>query len=144
MRITFNKTSLGLPIMRRSVFCKTVSLVMGIAVAMSLPEPLVQQVPMVQAAAVINMLVIGVMIILAGMATWHPVYNGRIPPAVRGGVIAAFVHLDFIIYMWPDQSLFWQTMLFAAIYGALLDHFATKLYGDGLVLAKDLQPPAGA
>ncbi|PIQ75753.1 hypothetical protein COU78_00075 [Candidatus Peregrinibacteria bacterium CG10_big_fil_rev_8_21_14_0_10_49_24] len=141
MRIALNKTTLSLPIVRRSAFCKSVSLVMGIAIAISLPAPLVQQVPMVQAAAIINALIIGVMIALAGVLVWQPVLNGRFHPVLRGGVLAAFVHLDFIIYLWPDQSLFWQTILFAAVYGALLDYFATRLFGEGMVLAKDMQPP---
>lgn len=143
MRIALSRKTFGLPIVKRSAFCKSVSLVMGIAIAISLPEPLVQQVPMVQMAAIINALIIGVMIALAGVMVWHPVLNARFLPIPRGAVLAAFVHLDFIIYLWPDRSLFWQTILFAAVYGALLDYFATRFFGEGEALTKDLRVPSG-
>lgn len=143
MRLSFDKQAFRRPFMKRMGFCKGISLVMGILIVVGLPEPLVSQVPLVRAAAIINALIIGGVIGMAGLMTWHPVLRSRILPAPRGAVIAAFIHLDFIIYLWPDQSVFWQTVVFALAYGALLDYFATRMFGEGAVLLADVQPPMG-
>jgi len=107
------------------------SLLASIAVAFTLPAELIEKVPMVQAAMIVNGLIIGTMLALAGVFTWHPVFKARLHPIFRGALIAAFVHLDYTIYTWPDQPLFWKTMIIAAVFGAVIDQMATQLYGEG-------------
>ena len=85
----------------------------------------------VQAGMIINGLVIGTMLTLVGVFTWHPVFKFRIHPIFRGAFISAFVHLGYTIYTWPDQPLFWKTMIIAAVFGAVIDQMATQLYGEG-------------
>lgn len=86
---------------------------------------------MVQAAMIINGILIGAFITLAGFITWHPMLKFRIHPLLRGALMASFVHLDYTIYTWPDQPIFWKTIIIAAIFGALVDMMATQLFGEG-------------
>ncbi|MDA1209032.1 MAG: hypothetical protein O2904_03295 [bacterium] len=128
----------NLPIVKRSAFCKTIGLLVGIAVAMSLPAEIVEAVPMIRAAAVVNILIASVFVAVMGLFTHHPVFKKRIHPLVRGGVIAAFVHVDFVIYMWPNQSQFWMAIGYAFAFGAVLDMLATQLFGEGKVLTEGI------
>ena len=129
---------LSIPIAKRKFFCISISLLVSVAVALTLPAELIEKVPMVQAGMIINGLVIGMMLTFAGVFTWHPVFKFRIHPIFRGAVIAAFVHLDYTIYTWSDQPLFWKTMIAAAVFGALVDLMATQLYGEGEKLMKGM------
>ena len=52
--------------------------------------------------------------------------------------MAAFVHLDFTIYTWSNQPLFWKTMIIAAMFGAVIDMMATQLYGEGETLMEGM------
>ncbi len=129
---------LALPIAKRKFFCIGISLLASIVVAYSLPEELIKNVPMVQAAMIINGLIIGTMLTFAGVFTWHPVFKFRIHPIFRGAIIAAFVHLDYTIYTWSDKPLFWKTMVIAAVFGALVDLMATQLFGEGKKLLEGM------
>lgn len=123
--------SLSLPIAKRKFFCVGASLFASLIVAFTLPAELIEKVPMVQAAMIINGLIIGTMLTFVGLFTWHPAFKFRMHPIFRGAIIAAFVHLDYTIYTWPDQPLFWKTMIIAAVFGATIDQLATQLYGEG-------------
>ncbi|HCI03298.1 MAG: hypothetical protein CL969_00185 [Euryarchaeota archaeon] len=129
---------LSLPLAKRKFFCIGASLLASIAVAFTLPAELIEKVPMVQAGMIINGLVIGTMLTFVGVFTWHPVFKFRMHPIFRGALIAAFVHLDYTIYTWSDQPLFWKTMIIAAVFGAVIDQMATQLYGEGDKLLKGM------
>jgi len=129
---------LALPFAKRKLFCVGISSVLAVIVAFTLPTELVETVPMVRAATIINGLIIGAFLTIAGVITWHPVFRFRVHPIFRGAAIAAFVHLDFTIYTWPDQPLFWKTMIIAAIFGAVIDLMATQLFGEGKELMEGM------
>ena len=121
---------------KRKSFIMFLCLLAGIGVAASLPADVVETVPMVRAAGVINALVIGMAITLAGHVNWHPVFQCSVPSFLRGGVIAAIVHLDYVIYIWPDQGAFWIATASAAIFGSIVDASASKLFGEGKTLCE--------
>ena len=126
------------PYVKRKMFVMLCCLAAGIGIAYSLPAEVVSSVPMVRAGAIINALIVGMGITLVGHVNWHPVFQCTIPAAARGAVIAAFVHLDYVIYIWPDQRAFWIATATAAVFGAVVDASATKLYGNGKTLAADV------
>jgi len=128
---TFTMNPLTLPIAKRKFFCVGVSTIAAILVALTLPEELITNVPMVQAGAIINGVIMGTMITFAGVFTWHPLFKMRLHPLIRGALMAAFVHLDYTIYTWPEQPVFWKTMAIAAVFGALIDMMATQMFGEG-------------
>lgn len=132
------KSVLQIPLAKRILFCFLFSIFSGSIVGMSMPESLVNDVPMVPMAAMINLLLIGGLIAISGLETWSYTFHRRVHPVFRGAAIAATIHLDFIVYIWPDQTAFWQAILYAAVYGALLDVFATQLFGQGKSLMKGL------
>jgi len=129
---------LSLPFFKRKLFCVGITTILAVIVAFTLPSELIKTVPMVRAATIINGLIIGVLLTFAGFITWHPIFRFRIHPIFRGAIIAAFVHLDFTIYTWSDQPLFWKTMIIAAIFGAMIDLMATQLFGEGQELMEDM------
>ena len=126
------------PFIKRKLFCVLVCLAAAILIAFTLPQELVDNVPMVRAATIINGLIIGVFITVAGVVTWHPMFKFRFHPLLRGASIAAFVHLDYTIYTWTDQPLFWKTMIIAAVFGAVIDMMATQLFGEGQKLLEGM------
>jgi len=126
------------PFFKRKTFCILVCLAAAILIAFTLPQELVDNVPMVRAATIINGILIGAFITLAGLITWHPMLKFRIHPIMRGAVMAAFVHLDYTIYTWPDPPLFWKTMIIAAVFGAVIDMMATQLFGEGQKLMEGM------
>lgn len=132
------KSPLQIPFCQRKYFCVLVSVAAGLYMAFSMPGDLVALVPMVRAAVIVNALILGFVITLAGVANRQPVFGFRFHPLLRGAVIGALIHLDFMIYAWSDQRVFWSTIIMAAIFGALLDWVATMLFGEGRKLTKDL------
>jgi len=127
-----------LPIAKRKFFCVGISTIAAILVALTLPAELIEKVPLVRAGAIINGVITGSFITLAGVFTWHPVFKMRLHPLFRGAMIAAFVHLDYTIYTWPQQDVFWKTLAIAAVFGAVIDLMATQLFGEGEKLMEGL------
>lgn len=126
------------PLMKRIVFCVTVSIICGVLVGASMPSALVKTIPMLPVAAALNVLLIGGLIALAGLETWSYAFHRAVNPLFRGAAIAATVHLDFVVYIWPNQTAFWKAIIYAAVFGALLDLFATHLFGQGKELRAGL------
>ena len=124
------------PLTKRKLFCVGISLLVFGAIAFTLPQETIDDVPMIQAGIIVNGLLLGFVITIIGHIRFHTVWKMKFHPIVRGALIGAFVHLDNTIYTWADQPLFWKTMAFAAVFGGLLDMFATQLYGDGKVLTE--------
>ncbi|MBU0458509.1 hypothetical protein KJ652_00645 [Patescibacteria group bacterium] len=129
---------MNLPFFKRKLFCVGISTLAACIVAFTLPTELIAEVPMVRAATIINGMIIGTLITVAGFVTWHPIFKFRIHPILRGSIMAAFVHLDFTIYTWSNQPLFWKTMIIAAMFGAVIDMMATQLYGEGETLMEGM------
>lgn len=126
------------PIVKRKMFCMLICIAAGIILALSLPGPLVNRVPLAQAGAIVNGMIMGAMLTMAGLVNWHPAFNMRLHPIIRGGMLAAVVHLNYVIYAWYDQSTFWTTILLAAIFGAVVDALATQMFGEGKKLAQNI------
>jgi hypothetical protein len=127
------------PYSKRKLFCIGMCLLTGLAVAATLPQQLVSQVPLVRAAAVINSLVLGMMLTFAGFVTRHPLWKFRFHPLWRGAAVAAIVHLDYVIYAWTDQRTFWSTLIVAALFGAVVDVIATFYFGEGQKLREGME-----
>ncbi|MBU2213166.1 hypothetical protein KJ996_00835 [Patescibacteria group bacterium] len=126
------------PLFKRKTFCILVCLAAALLIAYTLPQELVDNVPMVRAATIINGVLIGAFLTFAGFVTWNPMMKMRIHPLMRGAALAAFVHLDYTIYTWPDPPLFWKTMIIAAVFGAVVDMMATQLFGEGEMLLEGM------
>ncbi len=122
----------------RKVFCIGSAVLVAAIIAQILPRELLENVPMIRAALFIHGLVLGFFLTLAGPFNRLPLWDLRFHPILRGGLMAAFVHLDFTIYTWMDPPVFWRTIVFAAIFGAIIDTIATQLFGDGKKLLRDL------
>lgn len=129
---------LTIPFCKRKYFCILVSVAAGLYMAFSMPSDLIALVPMVRAAVIVNALILGLVISIAGVANRHPYFGFRFHPLLRGALIGALIHLDFMIYAWSDQRVFWSTIIMAALFGALLDWVASMLFGEGRKLTKDL------
>jgi hypothetical protein len=93
---------------------------------------------MAQTAIIINALVMGFVLTIIGVFDWQPVFRIRMHPLWRGAAVAAFVHLDYAITMWPDQPTFWKVIIIAAVFGAVIDLLATQLFGEGQQLLKGM------
>lgn len=132
------KQTLHVPLAQRIAFCVVVSIACGVLIGGTMPLDLVQQIPMLPVAAALNILLIGGLIALAGLETWSYAFHRTVSPLFRGAAIAATVHLDFVVYIWPNQTAFWKAIIYAAVFGAMLDLFATRLFGQGKSLRKGL------
>ena len=93
---------------------------------------------MIRAAMIINGIIIGGFLTLVGRIDFHPIWKMTIHPFFRGAVVAAFVHLDFVIYSWGNQPLFWKSIFFAAIFGGVVDLLATQTFVKGKVLGEGI------
>ncbi len=124
------------PFAQRVLFCMGIALAIFLALMLLLPETFVSRVPMIREATIIHGLILGWGLALSGFVNWCPFLQTRIHPFLRGALITAFLHLDFAIYTWPVNLLFWKMILTAAAFGGALDLLATDLFGDGKKLAK--------
>lgn len=127
------------PLHQRIIFCVVTSFICGLIVGGSMPVHLVRQIPMLPVAAALNILLIGGLIGLSGLETWSYAFHRTVHPLFRGAAIAATIHIDFIVFIWPDQTAFWKALLYAGIFGGLLDLLASQLFGQGKELRKGLR-----
>jgi len=127
-----------LPLVKRKIFCVGICLIVSILVAATFPAELVERVPFVRAGMIINGLIMGTLLTMAGFVTWHPLLKFRLHPIFRGAFVAAFVHIDYTIYTWGDQPTFWKTIAIAAVFGAVIDMLATQLFGEGKTLLEGM------
>ena len=129
----------SLPYVRRKLLCCSLGLLAGAAMAVTMPVDVVTEMPLVQAGAVINGLLMGLMVSVVGFISVHPLFKIKIPVFLRGAVVAAFVHLDFVVYIWDDQPAFWSTIAMAAVFGGVVDLIASSVAGNGKVLNEGMQ-----
>ena len=135
----YMKQLLRIPLYQRIVFCIGTSLLCGLVVGSTMPTALVRHLPMLPLAAALNILLIGGLIAISGVETWSYAFHRTVNPLFRGAAIAATVHLDFVIFIWPDQTAFWKAIVYASAFGGLLDLLATQLFGQGKALRKGIR-----
>jgi hypothetical protein len=110
---------------KRILFCLLFSLGSGAIITVN------TSLFIVSAAVVVHLQIIGLLIALSGIVVWPSSIHRNVLPLIRGALVASVLHLDFVIAIWSDQTSFWQAVVFAAVYGALLDFFTTRLFGQG-------------
>lgn len=91
---------------------------------------------------IVNRVIIGAMVFLAGFIKFHPICGIRMYPLFRGFVIGAFVSLDLALGVFMEkvdgesQKIFWMTIIAGGVYGAIIDFIATKFSAEGEDLLK--------
>jgi hypothetical protein len=89
-------------------------------------------------AIITNRLLLGVVIGFAWAFTHHPVCGFPIPWYVRGVFAGVVVSLT-LAFSWLAAngvvSIFWYTLLAWAVYGLVIDFFATKFGWEGKEIA---------
>ena len=139
------KETLSLPIVKRIAIAKFLGLCGGLLcisfVAKEMPEIWDLKNPLFW-TIVINRIVLGVMVGIAGFMTIHPIFKFRCFPFLRGAVFGAFVSLSLafggIIGNTSSEAMtiFWATIIIGAVYGLIIDIVATKFGGEGKELLK--------
>ena len=136
----------SLPIVKRKLICVSLGLFFGFLCAFlaSTGNPTLKADPNFWGSAlmwsiVFNRVLIGFVILLAGVITVHPVFKFRFYPWLRGALIGALVSLDIsiasLISDAPDKwSIFWITIVAGVIWGLIIDVVATKFAGEGKIL----------
>ena len=119
------------PLTKRKLFCVGISLITFALIAKTIPAETAEAVPMFYAATLIHGLILGWAITVIGVFDWNPIFDIRMHSLLRGGVVGVFIHLDYTIYTWTQPEIFWKTIVFALVFGAVLDFIATILFGEG-------------
>ncbi len=139
------KKTLSLPIVKRIAIAKVLGLGAGLLcvsfAAKEMPEIWDCKNPLFW-TIVINRVVLGVMVGIAGFMTIHPIFKFKCFPFLRGAVFGAFVSLDLafgglIGNNAPEaMMIFWATIIAGTVYGMIIDIVATKFGGEGKELLK--------
>lgn len=131
-----------LPMVQRKAICGIIGIAFGFLFAYLYSiRPELQNYPNFWGSALmwsilVNRLMIGIVIFIAGVFTVIPLFNWRFAPWFRGLMLGAFVSLD--LALWPltinldnAWSIFWFTIGAGAFYGLIIDIVATKITGEG-------------
>ena len=90
----------------------------------------------------VNRIVLGFVVAIAGFITVHPFLGFKVPPVLRGAKLGALISLTMAIgvFMGPDSegawTGFWMIVIAGALIGAITDIIITKVVGEGDILRK--------
>ncbi len=140
------KQTLSLPIVKRVAIAEFLGLAAGLLcisfVAKEMPEIWDLKNPLFW-TIVINRIVLGILVGIAGFMTIHPIFKFRCYPFLRGAVFGALISLDMafgglIGNPNPEtmMTIFWATIIAGSVYGMIIDIIATKFGGEGEELLK--------
>ncbi len=138
------KQTFSLPIVKRIAIAEILGLGAGLLcisfVAKEMPEIWDLKNPLFW-TIVINRIVLGLVVGLAGFMTFHPIFKFRCFPFLRGAVFGAVVSLSMafgglIGNPHPEtmMTIFWATIIAGVVYGMIIDIVATKFGGEGKAL----------
>jgi uncharacterized membrane protein YuzA (DUF378 family) len=90
---------------------------------------------------IVNRFLIGVVVGIAGVITFHPWFNFKIPAFLRGFKMGIWVSLTLSIGVFfsddPNNlSTFFMLTIAGGIIGLIIDLIVTKLFGEGEDLTK--------
>ncbi len=140
------KETLSLPIVKRIAIAKFLGLGAGLLcisfAAKEMPEIWDFKNPLFW-TIVINRIVLGIVVGLAGFMTIHPIFKFKCFSFLRGAVFGALISLDMAFGGLIDNpnpekamTIFWATIIAGAVYGLIIDIIATKFGGEGKELLK--------